>query len=207
VSNNDGARLAKMVNLGSFLLAAYKTPYDIIAKGVQTGFNEMASYYLDISERRKESFLDQLPKLHVLGIFCAVANQNYSYSFFQNAIQQCVEEVETTPIASHTEESPFLLLLLDAAREETCGNDSFNNLETTFGQKKPLPISLLLTYRNGSDSSHKAAPLRSLEKRVRKSLKRSREFRAVANEIANKSINGKQEFSKQGKRLKSNKLK
>jgi len=202
VSKNDGARLAKMVNLGSFLLAGYKTPYDIITKGIQRGFNEMASYYLDVSEKKEKSFLDKLPKLHVLGIFSTVAQQSYSYSFFQNAIRECIEEIETASQCSYIEESPYALLLLDAALEEIDGEKVFSNLETIFGKGLPIPIQLLLTYRNGNSSvSHKATPLRNLEKRVRKNLKNSLGYRAIAREIASTSINGNQQFSEKGKRL------
>jgi len=202
---HEGAKLSRMINLGSFLLAGYKSPYVVIEEGIRKIVGELSDYYVDVSEQKITSGLDKLPKLHLLGLISMLVKESYSYPFFTKAIQGEVEELGSAPSCSRSDNDPYKLFFLATALEEVSGESAYNILEEGYGKDLPLPIQLLLTSPRGS-ISHKSTALRKLEKRVRKNAKNSRAFRAQIDSVASKSINGDVVYSSNGKKKISKKI-
>ena len=196
----EGARISRILNLGNFLLAGYKSPYYAIEEGIQTVFADARSYYLEIRDARVKSVLSQFPPVHLLAIFRAILQDGYSYPFFIKAIETSIKKV--TNKSELAEKDLYELLLLDATREELGVTSALESLVKVGGKKHalPVPVELMICGPNQMKSDQ-AKLLRPLEKRVRKQMKNSFLFNKAVRDASYKSLDGKLEYSDEGKRL------
>ena len=200
VSSEEGARFSKLVNTGNFLLAGYKSPYYVVEDGLRTTFSEAREYYLDIRNGAIESFFSQLPPVHLLALFRAILQGSYSYPFFSRAIESSIERLVAQGDLS--EGDLYELLMLDATRKELGITRAIEELAKV-GKKKdvlPIPIETMIC-AEVSTNSNQVRLLRPLEKRMRKYLKSSSEFRKAVHDAYYKSLDGKIEYPDKGKRL------
>ncbi len=200
VTIGEGERLMKILNLGNFLLAGYKSPYGVIQEGVQTAFSDARQYYIDIRDGAVKSFFSQFPPVQLIAVFRALLQDGYSYPFFAKAITSATAQIGDKNELD--ENDIYELLLLDATREEL-GTSTAIQLLAKIGKKKtalPIPVQSMIC-APGQMSSDQASVLRPLEKRMRKQMKNSPQYRGAVRDAYEKSIDGTIEYSIKGKRL------
>lgn len=95
IPSNDAELLMKASSMGNFLLAAYQTPYIEIEKSVSREFIELAQLFIDVSYKKKESWLSGMPELQLLCLITNVLRQAYSYDFFTPALKESKYHAET----------------------------------------------------------------------------------------------------------------
>ncbi|HHR6439334.1 TPA: NACHT domain-containing protein [Providencia alcalifaciens] len=85
--SSDRTRFLKLFFNGSFLLAAYLTPYNKIKEGIYDAFIEAGKLLEDTLNGNTDTPLSNLTPMSLLCIFTKCLNNNYSYDFFREALE------------------------------------------------------------------------------------------------------------------------
>lgn len=196
----EGARLSKMISLGSFLLAGYKSPYYAIEKSIGMVFEEARKYYLEVRDAQIDSFLSPIPAVHLLALFRAILEDNYGYLFFKNAIEERTNQIAGKKTL--LEGDLYELVLLDATRNQLGVTAPIEVLTNAGKKKEVLPVAVQMVICSPQQlKTPQAKLLRPLEKRMRKQMRNSRRFTQAVYDASHRSIDGKVEYPDSGKRL------
>ena len=107
------SKWVRMDSIGSFLLAAYSTPYEVISKAVTIVALEMGEFCHDVIERKRESALQEFPKMFVLWLSHYTFAHRYGYRFLRAALERATLDIATDPKRGEAE--AYTLFVLSAA--------------------------------------------------------------------------------------------
>lgn len=126
-------RFLKTLNYGSFLLAGYQTPYANIEKNIKNIFIESAELYDQIRSGKVESQLAIYSEMQLTAIFRFVLADAYGYSFFKNALETAMLEIEDEDLDDHVKASS--LFFLNLAYLDCGGDNIFESMIEKLGNK------------------------------------------------------------------------
>jgi energy-coupling factor transporter ATP-binding protein EcfA2 len=109
-ATSDKTRFLRLFYNGSFLLAAYLTPYNKIKNGVLNAFIDAGKLYEDILRANTDIPLKNFSPVALLCVFTKCLSNNYSYDFFKVALRDAVIDIDKQPeIGEHINYSKFFL--------------------------------------------------------------------------------------------------
>jgi hypothetical protein len=91
---DEGQRWLKMINMPSYLLAAFSSPYEVVEQNLYKLYIEAACLYEDVLQGRSSTKLSSLPEMHLLWVMQMLIREYYSYSFFAKAIDNVRLQIE-----------------------------------------------------------------------------------------------------------------
>lgn len=185
---HEGLRISRIINMGSFLLAGYQSPYNVIEKGVNDIFTDLGNYYYEIFEEKKDSFLNAIPPIHLLSFFNSIVEQHYNYKFLEESVLKSIEDNATKSKVGGGK--PYSLFFLDSIRFKLGAGSLFENIIDLYGDKLPTVIELAMGHESDR-FNYKSTAIKKTQKRIMKNRKKSREFNAGIVKLYEESINGK----------------
>lgn len=162
VPQEEQHRWLKAANLGSFLMAAYQTPYHIVEEGVYTAMLEAAELFKGIVDGRIKSAFGVLPRMQLLYFMQLVMRDNYGYEFLARALEDSalrLDELHSDPRA------PYALFLASVAYIDSGAEASFDFLLEEFSGQIPIDISLAV-YHEGDKLEARNKALKKLRRKV-----------------------------------------
>ena len=184
---HEAMRMARLMHMGNFLLAAYQTPYSVVERAIRELFSDAAHYYYDIAERREESVFAILPRMHVLAFFAHMMRSNYGFSFFSTAVISALEDISLSK--DRDGESMYAIFFLDSIRFYLKEDALYEDLIDQYGGELPLDLQLAIGYES-KRVDYNSPVIKKLQRRVKKHARTSRSFRAQIDTLHEKSIDG-----------------
>jgi len=184
---HEGHRFSRLLNLGSFLLAGYQSPYHIITKGITAIFVDAGNFYNEILEKKNDSYFSQIPPIHLCTLFNATLDQNYNFKFFEESINIIIEDLVTSP--SKTEGTPYSLFFLDSIRFKLGSDALFDNLIELYDDDLPMVVQLLIGHKS-DQLNYNSTAIKKTKKRIMKHRKMSRQFNNSIMNLYTDSIDG-----------------
>ncbi|MFC4257630.1 NACHT domain-containing protein [Marinobacter lacisalsi] len=165
---NDRYELLKIFSHGSFLLAAYLTPYKQIEKSVTQSFSEAARLYDDVVNNRIESPLTALPSVQILCLFTSLLCENFSYEYFIPALEAHAEDLFTSP---NKEDRDFAELFLTESVLITLKNQkAYDRLIKDYGKSIPVQIQAGIM-EHSADENNDSPVVKKFVKNFKKRIK------------------------------------
>jgi len=139
-------RVHRVLDMGSYMLAGYETPYVNIQAALDIVVIEAANLYLDIKYGRIPSGLGGLTEMQLLWCFMEAIRHNYGYEFFRKALPLTMAKIDDD-LAADDETRAYALFFAACSLAnigDTCG---FNFLlEKNSATTLPIQISFALQY-------------------------------------------------------------
>ncbi len=157
-------RWSKVINIGDYFLAGFTSPYDIITDGITKTALEAAKLYIDVVERKIDSPLAEMPRMHILYLMQLLMRYGYSYSFFEQAIEDTALEISTSDESN--EVKAYALFFLNVAYIDMGSQKSFDFLLESVSGGLPLDLTMALR--------HETQELKSRTKLMKKQDKKAR---------------------------------
>ena len=167
-------RFWRFVNMGSYLLAGYTTPYEVVEQSLPLLFREVKDLYLDIVKDREDSPLSDMPEMFVLHFFQAICSSCYAYRYFKNALENCVLDVIGDQKMDKEEQAYTIFFISTIYRALKLPNP-FDGLLEQFDKDIPLQVRLGV-FDNTKDVSEHSTLLKRNEKWVRHEMKKNPEL-------------------------------
>lgn len=160
--------LLKVFNHGSFLLAAYLTPYKIIEKSVEHSFLEAARLYDNIINAKIETPLSKLSNIQLLCIFTKLLCDNYSYEYFIPALESRAQELLTRPKPDDRDFAE--LFLINSVLMTLDNSNAYDKLIQDYGKLIPISISAGIM-EHSRDENSESPVVKKFVKNFKKSIK------------------------------------
>ena len=134
----------KILSVSNYLLAAYTTPYDVIAEGVRTAAVTAAELYRKIVTQGSEMWFSDLPQMHLLYLLQMFIRGGYSYPFFAKAFEDAALLIDDSSLEKETK--AYALFFLNVAYIDIGKGETFDFMLRRI--KGDLPIDLQLALRH-----------------------------------------------------------
>jgi len=177
-TSEDRTRLLKIINMGNIMLAAYTSPYECIKHGVKQMFLDTSEYLLDTINGNIETRLSAFPQMQLIAIFRHVLADAYGYTFFNEAIDEAMYDIEQDKKLD-SDVKCTSLFLLNTARSNQSLDDLFKEFSTTeIINKTPFSIQLAINQEAQMYGCHNPHI-----KKIKRHLKKVTDERAVQNKV------------------------
>ncbi len=179
-------RFLKMMNMGNFIMAAFKTPYSDLTSAFRAVLLEAANFYKDILSKKETTELDQFPEMYLLSLFQMVLKASYSYGFFIKAILEVGEDIGTDP-SIEDDIKAYALFFLSVMAIKLKMQTSFDLLLKE--HKKILPLSVQLAVQHeGANLKNRSALLRKHERNLRHAIKNNKQMEAALEKMYGRPV-------------------
>ena len=88
----EAAKLSKLYNSGSYLLAAYQSPYRVITGCLKMVISEATEFIVGVMDNPSKSNFGQFPKVQLLAFVTYMLRRNLEYDFFKKAFTELETE-------------------------------------------------------------------------------------------------------------------
>lgn len=169
--SDERFEILKIFSHGSFLLAAYLTPYRVIQESVENSFSQAARLYEDIVKARIDSPLSQLSNIQLLCIFTKLLCDNFSYEYFIPALENRSEDIATSP---SLDERDFVeLFLIDSVLVTLKKDRAYDKLIQDHG--KLIPPAIKVGIMEHSNDENNGSPIvKKFVKNFQKNIKNNK---------------------------------
>ncbi|QDQ87236.1 hypothetical protein FMZ60_06335 [Alcaligenaceae bacterium SJ-26] len=168
ILEQDFQRMIRTSMMGSFMMAAYQTPYNEITFAVSDAFIDLAKLYDSVVSTDVPTFLKTLPELQVLALFSYMVKQAYSYEFFRDALRESKFQVDIDEGLT-TSVKVIALYLLDCVLADLKDAQAFERL-VEYEADMPWAIRLGISCEaQGNKFINNAT--RHIERRINKSTR------------------------------------
>ena len=175
----DRTRLLKIINMGNIMLAAYTSPYECTKNGVKKIFLNCAEYLLDTINGKIETRLSAFSQMQLIAIFRHFLADAYGYSFFNEAIDEAMYDLDQNTTID-IDIKCTCLFLLNTARNDQSLEDLFKEFSSTeMISKTPFSIQLAISQEANMYSCHN-----NHIKKIKRHLKKITCDRAVQNKVS-----------------------
>lgn len=162
-ASSNRTRFLKLFFNGSFLLAAYLTPYNKIKEGVYDAFMDAGKLLEDTLCGNTDTPLNNLTPMSLLCIFTKCLNNNYSYDFFREALEYSIERIyNSRDVGAYVNYAKYFIA---SCLNELGDSESFDDLI----QDKDLNILITLGIRHNIEDSNNSS--KSVDKYLKKHFK------------------------------------
>ena len=165
----------KIMTVSNYLLAAYTTPYWVVAEGIRTVAVTSAELYRKIVTQGSEMWFSGLPQMHLLCLLQMFIRQGYSYSFFTKAIEEAALRIDDSSLENETK--AYALFFLNVAYidiPKSGKSETFDFMLSRIQKdQKDFPVDLQLALRHeGKKVKERTALMRKQDKHLRRILPR-----------------------------------
>lgn len=186
-SDSELLSLVKIKNLGSYFLAAYTTPYDVIVDGLTKSLIEHSSMYIDIIEGKKVSLFDTLPRLPLLAIFQFIVKNSYSYNFFLEAMEDVSLKIDYSEIDEKIKAYALFFLSVIRIGIIEDAKDSFDFLLSKYHKNISMDLAFSI-FNESKEYKNKSMLLKKHEKNVIKQMKKNKLYNEDMQRLFNQPI-------------------
>ena len=155
----------KILSVSDYLLAAYTTPYEVIAEGVRNVAVTAAELYRKIVTRGSEMWFSHLPRMHLLCLLQAFIREGYSYRFFAKAIEDAALRIDDSPLEDETK--AYALFFLNVAYIDVGEGETFDFMLKRIQQDLPVDLQFAL-WHEGKNVKERSALMRKQDRRLRR---------------------------------------
>ena len=142
-------KIGKLIYAGSYLLAAYQSPYESITECVKTTVLEAADMYCKICEEPKKSYLGKFTEVQLLAIMTGLMRHSFEYEFFNRALRDV--ETELLSYVDSNKRDAIAAFYVAAIRAGLGNKDAFVALITD--HLRHLPLALQVGVGHASDDA------------------------------------------------------
>ena len=93
----EAAKLSKLYNSGSYLLAAYQSPYKVITECLKMIITEATEFLTGVMADPEKSSFGHFPKVQLLAFLTYMLRRNLEYDFFKKALVELETEFFLEP--------------------------------------------------------------------------------------------------------------
>ncbi|MBS3667472.1 NACHT domain-containing protein [Vreelandella boliviensis] len=186
-SHDERFMFLKLLNHGQFLLAAYLTPYEDIARSLSKAFKDASFFHSDLVDLNIESPLQQLSKLQITMLTSRLLSMAYGYDFFLDAIKEEALNVYSTPCKS--DEDMQLLFFLNTVLIFSDEVDAYDYMLKEYPNTIPLILQTAML-ENTSDNKKLTLLLEKLSKKLYKSAKKNPSMQKALIDLYDKPLKG-----------------
>jgi hypothetical protein len=186
IPNDERTLFTKIHQFGSYLLAAYQTPYETISTALYRIFADTAKLYCEIVSGR-ESPLANLPELQLLAFCTSMLRETYAYDFFDKALGHAKIQLQLD-LSLTNDEKLALEFLLDAVLAKLGSIDAFVRLVDENEKELKWAIRMGITCA-AADVSMVNEATKRIEKKNRKWASTNKSLQHYLNEIQSVPIN------------------
>jgi len=163
IPESDAEKVTKIFQAGTYLLAAYQTPYEVITESLKKIILEAADWYYQVCENPDKYPIAHLSEIHVLAIMTSLMRNSFEYDFFKSALLS----VETDVLLSmDTDKKKAIAGFFTAAIRAGLGErNAFDALITNHLHDLPLALKLGITHAS-SDAAITNDHIKTLEKKM-----------------------------------------
>lgn len=184
---NEEERWGQLMFTGSYLLAAFMTPYEFVLKIIPNIFISAAKLYSDIITNNIDSYFNKVPKFLLLYFFQALMRMNYSYTFFTKSIEH------TCLIISDAKETDEIkirsLFMLGVVAYDLKNTDVFDFLIQKYN--KILPLDIRLAIANITAENHSTTRALKSNLKILKSVSKTHTYKEAMKQLYSKPIDSK----------------
>lgn len=174
----ESQRWLRLVQLPEYMLAAYRTPYEVVEKGLELAGNEAAELYRGIvGGLFPDSPFSRFSQMELLGFLQFMMRMGYGYEFFMPGLETAALRIAAE--APNAEATPYAVLFLAVAVEEAGGDGALDKLLEEDFDRLPLDIELLLSDR----AKATGAQGKLVKRAARKVRKRTKGNKSLVNYI------------------------
>lgn len=175
----------KMVNLASFLMAAYHTPNRVIQKGVHRAALEAAQLFQDATEGRVPSPLSKLSRMHLLYLLQLLMRDNYGYEFLAPALEEAAGRLLEGD--EDAQQRAYATFLVSVAYIDAGGGDSFDWLLEGFEGYLPLDLRLAV-WHEGDELNSRNKAIKKLRRQIEGTFKDNPGFREKVKQLHERPV-------------------
>ena len=140
-------RWLKIINMANFYLAAYATPYDVVADGLSKIFLEAACLFKDIISGKIKAPFKNVSHMGMLYFIQLLVRETYAYDYFKNAIVDAAMIINESK-DSDNETKAYAIFFLNVTYIDLKGTDSFDFLLKDFINHLPIDLSLAIKHES-----------------------------------------------------------
>ena len=182
---SDLERFLKIVNMANFLMAAFQTPYKVIAEGIKAVVLEAAEFHRNIVTRRIKTDLEVFPEMQLLHLFQYVMRHGYSYSFFSKAVEQAAIEIASSEVEDDVK--AYSLFFLNLIFIQMQKKSSFDWLLKDHAKILPISVQLAISHE-GERLKERSALMRKHDRALRHAIKNSKQLSSSLEKIYGRPI-------------------
>ncbi|MBC2732018.1 NACHT domain-containing protein [Thiobacillus sp.] len=94
--SNERTKLARLLQMGNYLLAGYQSPYKTTEDSLDMVFVEAALLYTQIKEGKSSiKFFNELSEMTILWLFSGLMKHGYGFEFFRRALIDTLLKIDT----------------------------------------------------------------------------------------------------------------
>lgn len=143
----DFRRWLKIINMANFYLAAYATPYNIVADGLSKIFLEAACLFKDIISGNVKAPFKNISHMGMLYFMQLIIRETYAYDYFKNAIVDAAMIINDSKDYDN-ETKAYAIFFLNVTYIDLKGTDSFDFLLKDFINHMPIDLSLAVQHES-----------------------------------------------------------
>jgi hypothetical protein len=143
----ESRRWLKMINMANFYLAAYTSPYNIVATGISQIYLEAACLFKDTISNKIKPPIPNISHMGLLYIVQLLVRESYSYVFFKNAIEDAALLINESK-EYDIETKAYAIFFLNVTYIDLKGTDSFDFLLQDYLKQLPIDLSLAVDHES-----------------------------------------------------------
>jgi len=181
----ESQRWVKLLNMPSYFLAAYTSPYRCVVEGMEVQAVEAAKLYVDSASNDSDTLFARLPRMKLLWLTRFIFTNGYAYKYFEAAVQEAIVNITSGKYSD--EEKAYAIFFLASVcveLEDPVGYDLLLDAQ----KELPLDISASL-YGRFQDVSSASTMLKKHNKRFRKNHKQSKQMQHLVKTFYDIPIN------------------
>ena len=174
------------MTVSNYLLAAYTTPYQVVAEGVRNVAVTAAELYRKIVTQGSEMWFSSLPQMHLLYLLQMFIREGYSYPFFAKAIEDAALRIDDASLEDETK--AYALFFLNVAYIDIGKGETFDFMLRRI--QKALPVDLQFALAHESKKiNERTALMRKQDRRLRRILPRGNALNMFIKNLYERPVN------------------
>ncbi len=195
----------KIVSVSNYLLAAYTTPYQVVAEGVRNVAVTAAELYQKIVKQGSEMWFSNLPQMHLLYLLQMFIREGYSYPFFAKAFEDAALRIDDSSLEDETK--AYALFFLNVAHIDIGEGETFDFMLRRIQEDLPVDLQLAL-WHEGKNVKERTKLMRKQDRRLRRILPSGNTLNMFKENLYERPVNDviQQSLKTQKKKKKADKL-
>lgn len=166
IPKSEPELVGKLIQAGSYLLAAYQSPYKEISDCVRKSFFEAADMYCRICDDPTTSPLGKLSEVQLLAIMTSLMSHAFEYDFFERALLDL--EADVLLSVDSDKKKAVTAFLIAAIRGGLGKSDAFDMLINDHLPNIPLTLKVCIKHAS-ADAEITSDAIKRLEKKIGRS--------------------------------------
>jgi hypothetical protein len=182
------SRLFRIFHNGSFLLASYLTPYNIISEAVKISIRDASLLYDDIISKRIDSPLQALSQVQLLCIITQLLINSFGYEYFKPALNEHALDLFSNPNLDETNTGLVELFMTNSILASLSNGKAFDTMITDYKNKIPLALQVAILVENQKLNGSGSSTITRYAKQIQKIIKSNININRGVIELCEKPI-------------------